>query len=150
MFQQAMQVMSDLFARDCQFAMATARDNRPSVRYVDTFYEDGSFFVVTYANSQKVQELNVNSHVALCNGFYRFRGRAYNLGHPLQPENQEIRSKLIKVFEPWYFAHNDENDEHMCYVEIKLTDGFFYKDGTGYQVDFEQETAEAFPFERDF
>jgi hypothetical protein len=37
----------------------------------------------------------------------------------------------------------------MCYVEIKLIDGFFYKDGTGYKVNFEEKTAEVCPFERD-
>lgn len=148
-YEKAMQVMEEMFAKDYQFAMATARDNQPSVRFVDTFFHEGSFFVVTNAKSQKVQELEINSKVALSNRLYRFSGKAYNLGHPLQPENQEIRSKLIKAFEPWYFPHNDENDENMCYVEIVLVEGFFYRDGIGYQVNFREKTAEAFPFGRD-
>lgn len=67
-------------------------------------------------------------------------------GHPSKEENHAIREKLIKAFELWYFAHNNEKDEDMCYVKIELKHGFFYSDGTGYKVDFENKTAEKFPF----
>lgn len=142
-------VMNELFAKDYQFAMATVKDNVPSNRFVDTYYDKGAFYVVTYLKSQKVQELISNSTVSLCNKLYRFSGNAYNIGHPLLEENKEIREKLIKVFEPWYFAHNNEDDENMCYVRIDLKDGFFYKDGVGYKVNFQQKTAEQFPFDFD-
>ena len=148
-YEIAMQIMEELFAKDYQFAMATAQNNQPSVRFVDTFFHDGSFFVVTYAKSQKVQELEGNSHVALTNRLYRFRGRGRNLGHPLLPENYEIRSKLVEVFAPWYFAHNNEDDENMCYVQIEPVEGFFYQDGTGYEVNFPERTVKVFPFEHD-
>lgn len=148
-YEKAIDVMKELFARDYQFALATVKDNIPSVRFVDTYYEDGSFYVVTYSQSQKVQALTANSHVSLCNNMYRFNGNANNIGHPLLPENSSIRNVLIKVFEPWYFAHNNENDEHMCYVKIELKNGFIYKDGTGYKVDFIEKVAEEFPFVND-
>ncbi|WMM23974.1 pyridoxamine 5'-phosphate oxidase family protein [Tissierella sp. MB52-C2] len=147
--EKAMEVMNELFAKDYQFSMATVKDNVPSVRVVDTFYEDGSFYVVTYSKTQKVRELKNNSLVALCNEFYRFSGNGYNTGHPLLTENKEIREKLIKVFEPWYFAHNNENDEDMCYVRIELNEGFFYKDGVGYKVNFKKKESEQFPFDID-
>ena len=86
------------------------------------------------------------SNIALCNNFHTFKGKACNAGHPLKEENKAIREKLIRVFEPWYFAHNDENDEHMCYVKIVPESGVFHKDGTGYRVDFIGKTAEEFPF----
>lgn len=35
--------------------------------------------------------------------------------------------KLISAFKPWYFKHNNENDENMCYIKIELTNGFFIK-----------------------
>ena len=92
------------------------------------------------------KEIASNPEVSLCNTFHTFSGKAYNAGHPLKSENSEIRSKLIKVFEPWYFAHNNENDENMCYVRVKLESGFFHKDGTGYKVNFSEKTAEEFPF----
>lgn len=146
-YENAMKVMKDLFGKDALFALATARENVPSVRFIDTYYEEGSFYIVTYAKSQKVDEIEVNKEVALCNKQYRFTGKAYNIGHPMKPENKEIRETLIKVFEPWYFAHNNEEDENMCFVKVELETGFFYQNRIGYQVDFREKTAEEFPFE---
>lgn len=148
-YEKAIQVMNDLFAKDYQFAMATVKDNIPSVRIIDTFFDNNSFYVVTYSKSQKVQELESNCNIALCNKLYRFQGKAYNIGHPLTAENKEIREKLIKVFEPWYFAHNNENDENMCYVRIELQSGFVYQNGTGYKINFLLKEAEEFPFDFD-
>lgn len=145
-FETAMAVMVKLFSKDCFFALATASGNVPSVRMIDTYYEDGAFYVVTYATSAKVKELEANEQVALCYQAYRFEGAAHNIGHPLVPENSAIREKLIQVFEPWYFKHNNEKDQAMCYVKIELQHGFFYQDGTGYNVDFKNKTAETFPF----
>jgi len=146
-YEKALHVMCELFAKDYQFAMATVNGNTPSVRFVDTFYDEGSFYVVTYSSSQKVHDLEGNNQVALCNKLYRFNGKAYNIGHPLLPDNREIREKLIVVFKPWYFAHNNENDENMCYIRIDLNKGFFYKDGIGYKLNFQMKEAEQFPFD---
>lgn len=148
-FEKSMQVLSALFGRDFTFVLATSKDNAPSVRVVDTFYDGSLFWIVTYANSNKVREITANPHVALCNDFHIFKGKAYNAGHPLKEENQEIRGKLIKEFAPWYFAHNNEDDEHMCYVRVEPETGVFHQDGTGYRVDFVHQTAEEFPFAPD-
>ena len=146
-YEKAMSAMGELFARDCQFALATAVDNVPSVRVVDTYYDAGGFYIVTYGKSQKAKQMEENAHVALCHNLYRFNGTAHRIGHPLDARNTGIREKLIDVFAPWYFAHNDENDPHMCYIRIDLIDGFFHKDGTGYKVDFTAKEADAFPFD---
>ena len=149
LFEKSMTVLSELFGRDYQFSLATTKDNKPSVRVVDTYYEEGIFWIVTYATSNKVKEIDANADVALCDQFYSFKGKAYNVGHPLKEENRKIREKLIKVFQPWYFEHNDENDDNMCYVKVDLTEGFFYKDGIGYKVNFIDKSVEKFPFHRD-
>nr|WP_207753458.1 pyridoxamine 5'-phosphate oxidase family protein [Sporosalibacterium faouarense] len=141
--------MNELFARDYQFALATSNDNIPSVRFIDTYYFNKSFYVVTYAKSKKVKEMENNPNVSLCSKLYRFSGIAKNIGHPLKSDNSEIREKLIKAFEPWYFEHNNEKDENMCYIKIELTSGFFYKNGTGFEVDFRAKEAKEFPFEFD-
>lgn len=148
-YEKALEVMNVLFAKDCQFALATARNNVPTVRMIDTFFEEGSMYIVTYSKSNKVLEIEENSQVSLCNMLYRFSGNAYNIGHPLYFENREIRDKLIKAFEPWYFAHNNENDQEMCYIKVELISGFFYKDGVGYKVDFKHKEVEQFPFDSD-
>ena len=146
-YEKAMGAMAELFAKDCQFALATAKDNVPSVRVVDTYYDAGSLYIVTYGKSQKVKEMEANPRVSLCSNLYRFNGTARHIGHPLEPQNKAIREKLTGAFSAWYFLHNDEKDPHMCYVRIALTDGFFHKDGTGYRVNFMTKEAEAFPFD---
>ncbi|KNY25312.1 pyridoxamine 5'-phosphate oxidase [Pseudobacteroides cellulosolvens] len=148
-YEKSLEILSELFSKDYQFALATSNENVPSVRFIDTYYEDCAFYIVTYEKSQKVIEMHGNKKVALCNKLYRFSGTAYILGHPLKDENKNIRSKLIEVFSSWYFKHNNENDENMCYIKIQLDSGFFYKDGIGYKVDFHAKTAEEFPFEFD-
>ena len=148
-YEKSLKLMNELFARDYQFSLATSNDNIPSVRFVDTFYDNNSFYIVTYAKSNKVREIENNPNVSICNKLYRFNGVAYNIGHPLKSHNSEIRKKIIAVFEPWYFKHNDESDESMCYVKIELKNGFIYKDGLGYKVDFETKKADEFPFDFD-
>lgn len=113
---------------------------------MDIYYHQEAFWIVTYATTKKVREIEGNPNVALCNHLYSFVGLAKNVGHPLLPDNGETRARLIQEFAPWYFAHNNEADEDMCYVKVALKAGFFYKDGTGYKVDFDSKTAEEFPF----
>lgn len=149
-YEKALNEMEKLFGRDYQFALATSNNLEPTVRYIDTYYKDGYFYVVTYGKSRKVQDIKVNSKVSLtCRKLYSFQGVAENIGHPLLKKNKEIREELIKVFEKWYFKHNNEDDENMCYLRIKPTNGFFYSMGTGYKVDFEKETADFFDFNLD-
>ena len=81
-YEKAIAAMGQLFARDCQFALVTASDNVPSVRVADTYYDAGSFYVVTYGKSQKAKEMEANGHVALCNNLYRFTGTAHMIEHP--------------------------------------------------------------------
>ena len=86
-YEKSLSVLTELFAKDCQFSLATAKDNVPSLRVVDTYYQDGAFWIVTYGKSHKVQEIMGNPHVALCSGFYSFTGLAHHAGHVAIPES---------------------------------------------------------------
>lgn len=140
-------LMKQLFSRDYQFALATTNNLEIHNRFVDTYYENNAFYIVTYGASKKVQDILVNDQVALtCRKLYSFQGKAVHLGHPLNEANQVIRNQLIHVFKDWYFEHNDELDPQMCYIKIDLIKGFFHLDGIGYSVDFINQTVEQFPF----
>lgn len=145
-YEECLNVLEKLFQKDTQFALATAKENIPSLRIVDVYYEEGAFYIVTYGKSRKVQEIRENPDVALCKNLHSFQGQARDIGHPLAEENQEIRKHLIHAFKPWYFEHNNEADQEMCYVKVELTNGFFYDQGIGYQVDFINKVVESFPF----
>lgn len=127
--------------------MSTSVNNIPSARFVDTYFTEGAFYLVTYADTNKVKETAVNPNVFLCSRKgYSFKGNAINMGHPLLPENSKIRELLIAAFHTWYFKHNNESD-NICILKICPESGFIYKDGTGYEIDFLHETAKEFPFE---
>lgn len=146
-YENAMQAMNILFARDYQFALATSSNDIPTVRFVDTFYYKGCFYVVTYKGSNKMKDIEKNCNVSLtCRRLHSFQAEAENIGHPLDENNYEIREKLISAFEPWYFVHNNENDDNMCYLKIKPLNGFFHLNGTGYKMDFKNKTADSFDF----
>lgn len=146
-FEQGLQILSKVFGRDYQFALATAADNVPSIRFVDTYYENGCFYIVTYRSTRKMREILTNPNVALHGRtMHNFQGKATCMGHPLEPQNAAIRERLIEVFRPWYFAHNNEADEQMCYLKVEPSNGFFHHDGTGYEIDFVNRTIREFPF----
>ncbi len=146
-YENAISVMKELFGRDYQFALSTARNTIPSSRYVDTYFDGESFYIVTHKLSRKAAEIADNPNVSLCcQRMHAFSGQAYLIGHPLDPENAAIRSALIKAFEAWYFKHNNEADGNMCYIKINPTAGFCQKDGVGYKINFTERTVQAFPF----
>ena len=145
-YEKSLEVMESLFARDCLFSLATSAGDAPTVRVVDAYYQEGAFYVVAYTSTQKARDIAVNPNVAMCDMFKRFSGKAEIIGHPLDEKNREIREKLIKVFEGWYFLHNNESDAEMCYIKITPEKGFFHKDKVGYRVDFAGKSAESIPF----
>lgn len=148
-FLAAQAAMQAKYGKDVPMSFATIAADGPSVRIVDFVYEDGALYCVTHGLCNKVKELQQTPAVALCNFLDRFTGTAENIGHPLAPENAALRELLTRVFAPWYFAHNNEQDENMCYVKITLKSGFLAHDNKGYNVDFIAKTAEEFPFSTD-
>ena len=97
---------------------------RPVVREVDAYYEDGAFFIVTYAKSTKMLQIAQNPEVAVAvsGEWFTAIGKGENLGWVLDPKNAEIRDKLRTAF-VWYDAVNNEKDENCCFLAIRLTKG---------------------------
>lgn len=98
---------------------------RPVVRCVDAYYEDCTFYVVTYKNSNKMLQIEQNAQVsvALSTEMFTAAGIGENLGWVLDPNNAEIRTKLRTAFAGWYDMANNEKDENCCILAIHLTKG---------------------------
>lgn len=112
---------------------------RPVVRDVDAYYEDGVFYVVTYANSNKMRQIAQNKEVAFSAiDWFSGNGTGENLGWVLDPKNAEIRAKLRTIFSEWYDFANDESDENCCILAIRITRGTVIKDhgAVRYNMDF--------------
>ena len=118
---------------------------RPVVRDVDAYYEDGVFYVVTYAKSTKMQQIAKNNEVAIavCFEWFTSNGIGENLGWVLDLKNAELRTKLRTAFAKWYDMANNENDENCCILAIRLTNGIININHheTLYHMDFVNKTA---------
>ncbi len=111
----------------------------PIVRDVDAYYEDGVFYVVTYAKSNKMRQIAQNKEVAFSAiDWFSGNGIGENLGWVLDPKNAEIRTKLRTVFAEWYDFANNESDENCCILAIRITRGTVIKDhgAVRYNMDF--------------
>ena len=135
--EKALEIMDERFGRDRMISLATSVDDLPSVRDVNGYYRDGSFYIITHALSGKMQQIAQNPRVAISGEWFSAHGLAENLGHVLKEENRELISTLRQVFSSWYHnGHVDEADPNTCLLRVKLTDAVLWKDGTRYAIDF--------------
>ena len=135
--QEALSLMTERFGHDTFLSLATVDGGRPAVRIVNSYYEDGSFYTVTYALSNKMKQIEKNSEVAVCGEWFTAHGIGENLGYVRDDKNAEIMSKLRTAFAEWYDnGHTNENDPNTCLLRVRLTDGVLFHSGTKYEMDF--------------
>ena len=152
-FETAMEIMDGRFGKDNLIAIATMDGERLHNRMVDAYYENGAFYVSTYALSNKMKQIGNNSEVAVCAvDWFTGHGIGQNLGWVLDPKNAEIRLKLREAFSAWYDHANNEQDVNCCILEIRLTDGMLIKDhhAVRYQIDFVNKSAMVSENRREF
>ena len=131
------QIMDERFGRDNVISLATSVDNMPYVRYVNAYYENGAFFVITYAHSNKMKQLEKNPTVALAGDWFTANGKGVSLGWFGKEENKEMAEKLRKVFAEWIDnGHNNFADENTIILCIQLEQGVLFSHGTRYEIDF--------------
>ena len=131
------EIMNERFGKDSIIAIATVKDGQPYVRNVDGFYEDGAFYVITYALSNKMKQIEENPHVAIAGDWFTAHGKGINLGWFCKEENKNIAEKLKTAFREWIDnGHNNFDDENTCILCIKLTDGILFSNGKRYDIDF--------------
>ena len=107
----------------------------PYVRYVNAYYENGAFYVITYALSNKIKHMEQNSHVAIACDWFTAHGKGICLGYFGKEENQEIAKKLKEVFAEWIDnGHTDFTDENTIILCVELTDGVLLSHGTRYEL----------------
>ena len=135
--QEAQKIMNDRFQKDSVLALATVDGQIPAVRSVNGYYEQGAFYVITHALSNKMQQIAKNPNVAVSGEWFTAHGTGENLGHILDPKNEGIAGKLRKAFASWYDnGHTDESDPNTCILCIRLTDGVLFSHGTRYDITF--------------
>ncbi len=128
-------IMLERFGKDSVIALATVENGVPYVRNVNAYYENGAFYIITYALSNKMKQLKNNPVAAIAGEWFTGHGKAVNLGWFGKKENREITEKLKNVFAEWIDnGHNDFNDENTVILCIELTDGLLLSHGVGYEL----------------
>lgn len=129
--------MDERFGHDNLIALATAEDGMPSVRAVNAYYENGAFYVITHAKSNKMRQLEKNPAAAICGDWFTARGVGESIGHPHDACNAALTEKLRAAFASWYDnGHMNEAAPDTCILRIRLTDGVLMHHGTRYEIDF--------------
>jgi general stress protein 26 len=135
--EKALSLMTERFGQDTLLSVATTDGNRPSVRIVDAYYEDGAFYIVTYALSGKMKQIKINPTVGVCGEWFTAHGFGENLGHVLLPQNAVMMAKLRAVFAEWYDnGHTNESDPNTVLLRIRLTDGILFHHGEKFMIAF--------------
>jgi general stress protein 26 len=135
--EKALSLMIERFGHDTLLSVATIDGDRPSVRIVDAYYEDGAFYSVTYALSGKMKQIEKNPDVGVCGEWFTAHGVGENLGHVLLPQNADMMAKLRAAFAAWYDnGHTNESDPNTILLRIRLTDGILFHQGERFEVEF--------------
>ena len=131
-------IMTERFGGDNIIALATTNEGVPYVRNVNAYYENGAFYVITYARSNKIKHIEKNPTVAIAGDWFTAHGKGINLGFFGKKENHQIAEKLRSAFKEWIDnGHNNFQDENTIILCIKLTDGLLLSHGKRYDIEFE-------------
>lgn len=132
--EEAEKIMKERFGKDTVIALATVDNGVPFVRYVNAYYENGAFYVITYALSNKMKHLKNNSAAAIAGEWFTAHGKGISLGYFGKEENHVIAEKLKRAFAEWIDnGHNNFDDENTIILCVKLTDGLLLSHGTRYE-----------------
>ena len=132
--QEAEKIMMERFGKDTIIALATTENDMPYVRYVNAYYENGAFYIITYALSNKIKQIESNPVVAIAGDWFTAHGKGINLGYFGKKENDAIAQKLRIAFAEWIDnGHNNFDDENTIILCVELTDGLLLSHGTRYE-----------------
>lgn len=134
---ESAKIMNERFGKDTLITLATLDGDYPAVRQVNGYYEEGAFYVITYALSNKMKQIEKNSRVSICGEWFTARGKGINRGYFGNEDNKEIAEKLRKAFAEWIDnGHMDFNDKNTIILKIELEEGVLFSHGTRYDIDF--------------
>ena len=82
-------IMAERFGQDTVIALATVENELPYVRYVNAYYENGAFYVITHALSNKMRQMQHHTMVAIAGEWFN----AVSYTH-LDVYKRQIKNKI--------------------------------------------------------
>lgn len=130
-------ILTERFGKDTLIALATESGGTPYVRAVNAYYEDGAFYVITHALSNKMRQLAQNPAAAIAGEWFTAHGTGVSLGYIGKEENRRIAGRLKEAFASWLDnGHVDLRDENTILLCIRLETGVLFSNGTRYDIEF--------------
>lgn len=141
-YNRALEVMTENFGHVVEMSVASAANGAVNVRDVNTVYRDGAFYLLAKVGNSLMNDISVCPAVGLCHGSHNMHGTAKNLGHPLDPQNAELRKWLKREFSMNYGEYVTENNPQMRIIQIDVTKAETFTRYHRYEIDFVGKTAE--------
>ena len=130
-------IMAERFGKDNVIALATVGEGDPYVRYVNAYYEEGAFYIITYGLSNKMRQIERHGSVSIAGDWFTAKGEGVNLGYFGKQENAGIAQMLREVFAEWIDnGHNNFADENTVILKVELVEGVLFSQGKRYHIDF--------------
>lgn len=140
-FNEALDIIAELYEKNTAMTLATVNGNKPNMRIVNTYYKNGMFYVITYASSKKIKDIEKNKNVTLNHYSFIAHGYGENIGHPLDARNKKIKEDIKKAFLMFYDNHVNEKDENICILKITLDSVLVFNNNFKYNIDYKNKTA---------
>ena len=141
-YTRGLEVLEENFGHVVEMSLASAVDGEVAVRDVNAYYVDGKMYVLSKSTNTLMKHISKCPNVGLCHGSHNMQGVAKSLGHPLAPENAELRKMLKKAFSLNYNDYVTESNPDMRIVEITITKAETYTRYHRYDVDLVNKCAE--------
>jgi len=131
---EAEEIMAERFGKDTVIALATTEAGKPRVRYVDAYYEAGSFYIVVYSLSNKMRQLATDPSAAIAGDWFTAQGRGIDLGPFAREENRPLAKKLEQVFSSWLSnGHTDPSLDTTHILQVELEEALLLSHGRRFE-----------------
>ncbi len=131
-------LIEESFGHDMLMYITTFDGENPTVRIVNSYYKNGSFYTITHGLSKKMKQIAKNPSVTISGGeWFCATGIGENLGYVGDTQNADLMKQLRKVFSTWLDnGDTNEEDKNTCILRIKLKKGVFFYKGYLYDLVF--------------
>ncbi|MBO4863493.1 MAG: pyridoxamine 5'-phosphate oxidase family protein [Eubacterium sp.] len=118
------------FGEGKPMVLSTTDNETVSSRMMSVIQMNGKFYFQTDITMRKCQQINANSHVALCIDNIQVEGICKNLGHP--SENAEFSELFEKCYKGSYDTYSSLENERVYEVIPTYIERWIYKDKVPY------------------
>lgn len=109
---EAEKIMRERFGKDSIIALATVEGSMPCVRNVDAYYENGAFYIITHALSNKMKQLAQNPNAAIAGEWFNAHETGASLGTVSCSRTERDMTLTLLTKQHWHLSINHQCQTH--------------------------------------